>query len=129
MPKIWRTAASYDASRGRPMTWLITVARHRAIDRLRARPSHPTVDLDRVVELADPALSADVLIAMSQDARRLAAALAKLAPHHAAAIRSAYFDGMTYEAMAATQGVPVSTLKSWVHRGLARMRAELLDMA
>lgn len=124
--KIWRTAASYDAIKGRPMTWLITIARNRAIDRLRARPPQTTVNLEHIVELTDPALPADALIALSQDAQRLTAALAKLAPHHAAVIRSIYLDGMTYQALAATQGVAVGTLKSLVHRGLARMRVDLL---
>lgn len=125
--KVWRTAASYDALRGRPITWLITIARHRAIDRLRARPPQTAVILYHVAEIPDSSPSAEVLITMSQDAQRLHAALAKLPPRFAAAIRSAYLDGLTYEALAAAQEIPISTLKSWVRRGIAQMRADLLE--
>ena len=61
-----------------------------------------------------------------QDARRIAAALATLEPRHAAAIRACYFDGVTYDELAAREQVPVGTLKSWVRRGLIRLR-DLLE--
>lgn len=121
--KIWRSAASFDPARGRPMTWMITIARYRAIDRLRSRRS--TVDIDQVPETADPSPSAEIALAASDEARQLHGALARLAPRHAAAIRSAYFEGLTYEQLAEREGVPVGTLKSWVRRGLMQMRAEL----
>jgi RNA polymerase sigma-70 factor (ECF subfamily) len=60
-----------------------------------------------------------------QDARRIAVALATLEPRHAAAIRACYFDGVTYDELAAREQVPVGTLKSWVRRGLIRLRDQL----
>lgn len=125
--KIWRTAGSYDTLRGRPMTWLITIARHRAIDRLRTRSVRLTVKQEHLAEAVDPAPAADVLFSQSQDGRLLDRALATLVPAHAAAIKSIYFDGITYDTLAAQNGVPVGTLKSWMHRGLVRMRAELIE--
>ena len=61
----------------------------------------------------------------SQDAHRLGHALATLEPRHAAAIRACYFEGVTYDELAAREQVPVGTLKSWVRRGLMRMRGQL----
>ena len=122
---VWRKAAEFDATRASPITWMATIARNRAIDRLRARASRPTAPLDTAVEVRDTALLADQLIEASDDARRLHAALATLDTRHAAAIRSTYFEGLTYEALAAREGVPVGTLKSWVRRGLLRMQGAL----
>ena len=122
---VWRKAAEFDASRASPITWLATIARNRAIDRFRARGSRPTTTLDLAADVAEPSPAADVLIDSATDARRVRDALDRLDPKHAAIIRAAYYDGLTYEALADREGVPVGTLKSWVRRGLIRMRGEL----
>lgn len=120
---VWRKAAEYDATRASPITWLATIARNRAIDRLRARASRPSAPLDQAAEVADTTPGADRLAEASDDARRVHAALAMLDPRHAAIIRAAYFEGLSYDALAEREGVPVGTLKSWVRRGLLRMRS------
>lgn len=122
---VWRKAAEFDASRASPITWMVTIARNRAIDRLRARGTRPTTTLDQAADVPEPAPSAEAMLAQSDDARRVAAALDRLDPRHAAVIRSAFYDGVTYEAIAERESVPVGTLKSWVRRGLIRMRSEL----
>jgi RNA polymerase sigma-70 factor (ECF subfamily) len=128
---IWRKAAHFDASRASPITWTATIARNRAIDRLRARAVRPATTSDAVGEaslantLADEAPTADALIETAEAATTVEAALAQLDPRHAAAIRSCYLEGLTYEALAAREHIPVGTLKSWVRRGLLRMRAAL----
>ena len=121
---VWRKAAEFDASRASPITWLATIARNRAIDRLRARGSRPTTTLDLAADVVEPSPGADTLIDSANDARRVSAALDRLDPRHAAIIRSAYYEGLTYETLAEREGVPVGTLKSWVRRGLIRMRGE-----
>lgn len=122
---VWRKAAEFDASRASPITWMVTIARNRAIDRLRARNVRPTTTLDAAAEVRDEAPMADALIDAGNDLKRVDAALGTLDPKHAAIIRSAYFEGITYEALSEREGVPVGTLKSWVRRGLLRMRAVL----
>ncbi len=122
---VWRKAAEFDASRASPVTWVATIARNRAIDRLRARAVRPSSPLEDAGEIRDTSPTADVLIGSAQDAAHVHQALATLEPRHAAAIRSCYFDGMTYEALAAREGVPIGTLKSWVRRGLMRMKVGL----
>ncbi len=122
---VWRKAAEFDASRASPITWAATIARNRAIDRIRARASRPSSPLDDAMEVRDTRPAADALIDTATDAARVHAALAGLDPHHAAAIRSCYFEGITYEALAEREGIPIGTLKSWVRRGLLRMRASL----
>lgn len=122
---VWRKAAEFDATRASPVTWMATIARNRAIDRLRARGSRPTTPLEAAAEVRDTAPAADEMIDASDDARRLHAALNTLDARHAAAIRSTYFEGLTYEALALREGVPVGTLKSWVRRGLLRMQGAM----
>ena len=122
---IWRKAAEFDPSRASPVTWTATIARNRAIDRLRARGSRPSAPLDEAADVRDESPSADTIIDSGREAARIHAALAALEPRHAAAIRSCYFEGITYEALAEREGVPVGTLKSWVRRGLVRMKADM----
>jgi RNA polymerase sigma-70 factor (ECF subfamily) len=122
---VWRKAAEFDATRASPITWLATIARNRAIDRLRARGSRPTSPLDLAAEVVEPSPAADALIDTARDAARVTTALDRLDPKHAAIIRCAYYEGLTYETLAEREGIPVGTLKSWVRRGLIRMRAEL----
>jgi len=122
---IWRKAAEFDGSRASPITWTATIARNRAIDRIRARAVRPTTALDAAAEVADEAPSADAMIDTVQAAATVHEALAQLDPKHAAAIRSCYFEGLTYEALAARENIPVGTLKSWVRRGIMRMREAL----
>jgi RNA polymerase sigma-70 factor (ECF subfamily) len=124
---VWRKAAEFDPARASPVTWAATIARNRAIDRLRARNSRPTAPIDEAAEVRDAAPLADAMIDSGREASRLHAALAGLEPRHAAAIRSCYFEGLSYEALAARENLPVGTLKSWVRRGLLRMRGALGD--
>ena len=122
---VWRKAATFDPARASPITWVATIARNRAIDRLRARPNRPHVPVEAAYDLADTGPAPDAGLAHAQEAARLNAALATLEPRHAAAIRACYFEGVTYEDLAARENVPVGTLKSWVRRGLIRMRGLL----
>ncbi len=119
---IWRKAAEFDPSRASAVTWTATIARNRAIDRLRAKGSRPTSPLEDAGMVADTAPLADTLIDSARGAASVQAALAMLDPRQAAAIRSCYFEGLTYEELAVREGVPVGTLKSWVRRGIIKMR-------
>ncbi|KPF77823.1 RNA polymerase subunit sigma [alpha proteobacterium AAP81b] len=119
---IWRKAAEFDAARASPITWAATIARNRAIDRLRARAVRPSAPLEEADLVADPGPDAEALLAAAGDAALVQRALGTLDPRHAAAIRACYFEGLTYEALAAREALPVGTLKSWVRRGLMRMR-------
>lgn len=124
---IWRKAAEFDSTRASPVTWAATIARNRSIDRLRARASRPAAPLETAHDVADAAPMADALIDTMRGAASVHAALAALEPRQAAAIRSCYFEGLTYEALAEREGVPVGTLKSWVRRGILRMRAAMAE--
>lgn len=119
---VWRSAASFDDSKGRAITWLITVARNRSIDRLRRRRDVLVDDEGLIAEVADesptPAASAE-----SSDAhRRLNECLDALEPQQRSAVRAAFFTGATYNELAARGKVPLGTMKSWIRRSLLQLR-------
>ena len=121
---VWRRAGSFDPDRGvSPITWLATLARNRAIDRLRANKSHLSRPLDLAAEAADPAPLASEAMERDQASRQLTACLNELEPDHAGYIRAAFFDGHTYASLAEASGAPLGTMKSWVRRALLRLRS------
>ena len=120
---VWRKAASFDETRASPITWLVAIARNRAIDRVRsgaaARLGAP---LEEASGVSDPAPIATETIEAAQENRRLYACLEELEMRQQAAIRAAFIDGLTYEELAERSDVPLGTMKSWIRRGLAKLR-------
>jgi RNA polymerase sigma-70 factor (ECF subfamily) len=119
---IWRRAERFDASRAGVMAWVSTIARNRAIDRLRARGPLAYADPVEDLQLADGAAGAEAGLVAAGEAARLRDCLAQLDERTAKAIRSAFFEGVTYEALAQRIGTPLGTVKSWIRRGLARLK-------
>jgi RNA polymerase sigma-70 factor (ECF subfamily) len=121
---VWRKADSFDPARASPITWLVAVARNRAIDRLRAGGVvRRSVPLEEAAEVADGAPSAFETLGAAQDAERLGTCLDELEARQSGAIRAAFMQGLSYEELAHRTGVPLGTMKSWIRRGLAKLRA------
>jgi RNA polymerase sigma factor (sigma-70 family) len=121
---VWRKAAEFDPGRASPVTWLIAIARNRAIDRLRAtRVSRHMEPIGAASDLADSAPAADRALAGAEEQSRLHGCLDALAEHESAALRGAFFDGNTYEELAARMKVPLGTMKSWIRRAMIKLKA------
>ena len=121
---VWRKAADFDARRASPMTWLIAIARNRAIDRLRAsRRSRNMEAIDATTDIADSAAGADAALESLQEHVKLHGCLDGLASHERAALRGAFFDGSTYEDLATRMKVPLGTMKSWIRRTMVKLKA------
>jgi len=120
---VWQKAADFDPNRASPMTWLITIARNRAIDRLRAsgqtRRMQPIED---AVDIADAAPLATSILEDAEANAKLRGCLEGLAEHEQKALRGAFFDGNTYEELAARMSVPLGTMKSWIRRALMKLK-------
>lgn len=121
---VWNRAGAYDAERGlSPITWLATIARNKAIDRVRAtRRPREARPLDEASEIPDESPSAEDAVEALQISGRLSECLGSLDPTHADAVRTAFFDGLTYEALAQRMSVPTGTMKSWIRRSLMRLK-------
>jgi RNA polymerase sigma factor (sigma-70 family) len=121
---VWRKAVDFDPARASPMTWLIAITRNRAIDRLRAtRQSRHMDPIDAANEIADATPGADSAMESMQINAKLHGCLDGLAAHERAALRGAYFDGNTYEDLAARMSVPLGTMKSWIRRAMIKLKA------
>ena len=118
---VWRSAARFDPARASAITWLSVVARNKAIDRLRQRRPAGE-DIDAAAEVPDDSPLATAVIEQEDDARRLAHCLEQLEDRSRAMIRAAFFDGASYPELAEREGVPLGTMKSWIRRGLLRLR-------
>lgn len=119
---VWKRAGGYEPGRASPITWLATIARNRAIDWRRSAAGRPATSLGEAPEVPDDAPSVvDRLVADEAD-RALHLCLDDLEPNQRQAIRSAFFDGFTYAELAQRGAVPLGTMKSWVRRGLLRLK-------
>jgi RNA polymerase sigma factor (sigma-70 family) len=120
---VWRKAASFDPARASPITWLVAIARNRSIDRLRAVAGGRRMDpIDAAEKVQDPAPAAVELVEATQQSSRLGLCLEQLESRQSTAIRSAFLDGNTYEELAERMKVPLGTMKSWIRRGLLKLR-------
>ena len=124
---IWRRAGAFEPGRASPISWLATIARNRAIDWRRSAERRPTTALDHVPDVADDTPSAEDRMVQSEAERTLHLCLDKLDEKQRAAIRAAFFGGLTYAELAERDAVPLGTMKSWVRRGLQRLKDCLRD--
>ena len=121
---VWRRAATFDPGRASPITWLVAIARNRAIDRLRSGTgSRRTAPIEEAEHVSDGAPGALEVVLRGEQHARLATCIGELEDNTSRAIRSAFYDGVTYEDLAARMSVPLGTMKSWIRRGLIKLRA------
>lgn len=124
---VWTRAGSFDPARASPITWLATIARNRSIDWQRSQRHAMTAPVEAAEAIADPAPLASDVIEQRHDTARLHTCLGELEEQSSQAIRSAFLDGITYAELAERASVPLGTMKSWIRRGLQRLKACLGD--
>lgn len=121
----WSQASRYDVARGAVGAWLLTIARSRAIDRVRARRSRPEsggVDSRMLGVLADPGAGQDVELLTAEQIERLRAALARLPLLQRTAIELAYYEGLTQAEIAERLEQPLGTVKTRIRLALLKLR-------
>ena len=121
---LWQRADRYDPARASPIAWLAAFARNRAIDRLRTgKVRGGAVPVEEAAPLADDAPLAEALLIDLERNAQIHTCLATLDERTQSHIRAAFFEGKTYAQLADQAGVPLGTMKSWIRRGLMRLRA------
>ncbi len=125
--QVWRRAGAYEPGRASPITWLATIARNRALDWRRAHARTPQGADAELPEIADPAPDAEAELIDADEAARVRACLEELEARQRNAVRTAFYEGVTYAELAARKSVPLATMKSMVRRALIRLRRCLSD--
>ena len=121
---LWQRADRYDPTRASPIAWLAAFARNRAIDRLRTgKVRQGAVPVEEAAPLADGNPLADMLLVDAEQTAQIHKCLGALDARTQGHIRAAFFEGYTYAQLAEAADVPLGTMKSWIRRGLQRLRA------
>ncbi|WP_151720148.1 sigma-70 family RNA polymerase sigma factor [Gemmobacter serpentinus] len=119
---IWLKADRFAVTGQSPMSWLIAIARNRAIDRLRMRRGVLTALDDDAIEVRDPTPGPEAQAVAAGERRALDGCLDELEAGRADAVRAAYLDGDSYADLAARHAVPLNTMRTWLRRSLMRLK-------
>ena len=120
---IWNHCANYQLQLAAPMTWMTSIVRNRCLDWLRRPHKEDATDNDAVfdaVESSEPGPLAQ--LEQVTEARAIAACLAKLEEKQRRAVSIAFYEGLTHTELAEKMGEPLGTVKTWVRRGLTKLK-------
>jgi len=123
--EVWQRGPSYDPQRAGLLTWVLTIARSRAIDELRRRVPEP-VDPAGLVAAADAASEPQAELDRLLEEWRMAGLLARLPRDEANLLRMRFYDGLSQSEISASTGIALGTVKARMVRGLCQLR-ELLE--
>ena len=123
--RIWHNAARYDSTLSAPMTWMINITRNLAIDLLRRRREDSLSDdvSQSGDERPDPDAGPFDLLASSQDKAALTRCLETLDVQQRQSVVITYFQGLSNTELAAQMCAPLGSIKSWIRRGMERLRS------
>ncbi len=121
---IWQQAGQFTAIRGRPMAWMMSIARYRAIDLLRRERFAPTLvaELPERRTTDDEPDSEPSSVAWLPSAELMERCLALLSDMQTRCLELAFVDGNSHEDIARLMGSPLGTVKSWIRRALRSLR-------
>jgi len=120
--EVWRTASRFDAGRGSAMTWVMTIAHRRAIDRVRSASAETSREQKVATISAVPLEGVAEPVESRLDAERVRRCLDSLTELQRQSITLAYYGGHTYPEVASLLSTALGTIKTRVRDGLIRMR-------
>jgi RNA polymerase sigma-70 factor (ECF subfamily) len=120
--RIWRHAGEFDPRFASPMTWMVAIARHRAIDLVRKGPETPTEEEPAALEMEGENPDRLGRREIADDLRRLLACLGGLDEERRRIVLLAYYNGWSREQLAARFDKPVNTIRTWLRRSLIDLR-------
>jgi len=119
--KIWQRADRFAPGETSAFAWLAAIARHHAIDLIRARRPVAS-DIEEAYDIADAAHDPEEASILTSEGRRIDGCMDRLEAEKAAAVRLAYVEGLSYEELATRYDVPLNTMKTWLRRSLLKLR-------
>jgi RNA polymerase sigma-70 factor (ECF subfamily) len=120
--KIWSSAGQFDPALSSPITWMVAIARNRAIDQVRKK-TEVSIDEDpAMLEIAADSPDPLAKREMTEELRRLLACMGRLDEERRRLVLFAYYDGWSREQLAAKFNKPVNTVKTWLRRALMEIR-------
>jgi RNA polymerase sigma-70 factor (ECF subfamily) len=127
--RVWRAAGEFDPERSSPITWIIMIARGRAIDRLRSRTRFTANHAAYEQEIASLEIEVNTPQPLHQEelAQACANALNKLPEGQGHALQLAFLRGWTHDEIARALGEPLGTIKARIRRGLIALRKTFKD--
>ncbi len=120
--QVWNRCDSYDPARGSVAAWLVTIARSRALDRLRRHSTRDRAEALGVTEPLPIPADPEETTAHGKLQEELGRALAALEPKQRQVLEIAYFEGLSQSQIAARLGAPLGSVKFWARQGLLRLR-------
>ncbi len=127
--EVWRQAARYDVGKGKALGWIVTLARRRAIDRVRTKQAYGRAQ-ERLREEPEPSPhhGADEEVAMSDTAEIFTRVIATLPAPQREALHFSFYRGLSQREIAAQTGIPLGTIKTRLELGLRKVRAAIMAM-
>ena len=125
--QVWRSASGFDAKRGTVTAWLVTMARSRAIDKLRSAASRVRKQdsIDDGFEVVEKRETPEQASQLNQQRRHVKSALAILPANQRSAINLAYFEDLSQKQISDRLGLPLGTVKTRIRLGMMRLREYL----
>jgi RNA polymerase sigma-70 factor (ECF subfamily) len=120
--KIWSSAAQFDPAMSAPITWMVTIARNRAIDIIRKRKEASIEEEPEAMEVASDTPDPLARRELTEELKRLLACMATLDEERRKMVLLAYYSGWSREQLAAKLNKPVNTIKTWLRRSLIEIR-------
>ena len=125
--QVWKRASDFEEARGRPFTWLVTLARSRAIDRLRSLGSRERVVQNAAREIIEETSDAIEDAIRAEEGRVVRHALQEIPEEQRRALELAYFEGLTQSEVARRLETPLGTVKTRMRSGMTKLRELLGD--
>ncbi len=118
--KIWQKAGSFDSTKSSTLTWMYTITKNTALDKLRARKSRPQqsiVDEYDLSTLSSSSLMPDTVVSLGNEIKQYFDSLKDMKPLQRECIVLSCYYGHTHKELAYKLGVPLGTVKAWIRRG------------
>jgi RNA polymerase sigma-70 factor, ECF subfamily len=121
--KVWQHAGSYNSERSAAMTWMTSIARNAALDRLDRRDSRETELTDEAAaSIHDSAAGPMEAMLARADAHRIHLCIEQLPAQLRQSVSLAFFQGLSHSEVAANLQHPLGTIKTWIRRALSQLK-------